>query len=393
MQMTKLKYGCNPNQTHAVLRQPDEAPLTVVHGSPSYINLLDGLRGWQLVRDLRAATGKASAASFKHVSPAGAAVAGDLSDDFKRAFFYADPPPEAGGWSPIATAYAKARSSDRVASFGDFVVVSEPVDASLAAVLKPEVSDGILAPGYHDDALQILRQKKRGRYVMLAVDPAFSPPDTETRTEFGLTLEQSHNDLAITAETFANVVTKTPLSQEAIEALLVATVTLKHTQSNSIAVACDGQAVGIGAGQQSRIACTRIACDKADRWMLKTHPKTLSLRFAEGLAKAERVNAQDLFVRWHELNDGERDELGKALVNPVEPITADERAAHFASRSGVVLSSDAFVPFRDNLDRAAASGVTAVAQAGGSARDQDVIDAADQHHMAMAMTGVRLFLH
>ncbi|MEM1097587.1 MAG: phosphoribosylaminoimidazolecarboxamide formyltransferase [Planctomycetota bacterium] len=391
MQETKLKYGCNPNQAHALLKQPEASPLTVVNGSPSYINLLDGLRGWQLVRDLRAATGKAAAASFKHVSPAGAAVASELSEDFKRAFFYADPD---AGLSPVASAYAKARSSDRVASFGDFVVVSETVDASLAAVLKPEVSDGILAPRYDDEALELLRAKKGGKYVMLAMDPGYAPPAVESRVEFGLTLEQSHNDLAISPETFANVVTKqTTIDDDAMETLLVATITLKHTQSNSIAVGFGGQAVGIGAGQQSRIACTRIACDKADRWLLKTHPKTLALAFAEGLAKAERVNAQDLFVRWHELSEAERAETTKMISSGLDPITAEERAQWLGQLQGVVLSSDAFIPFRDNLDRAAASGVSVVAQAGGSARDQGVIDAADQHGMAMAMTGVRLFLH
>ncbi|MEM1445130.1 MAG: phosphoribosylaminoimidazolecarboxamide formyltransferase [Planctomycetota bacterium] len=391
MPETQLKYGCNPNQTHALLKQPDAVPLKVVNGSPSYINLLDGLRGWQLVRDLKAATGKASAASFKHVSPAGAAVAGGLSDAFKNAFFFDDPE---SGWSDVATAYAKARSSDRVASFGDFVVVSETVDASLAAILKPEVSDGILAPGYDNDAVEVLKAKKGGKYVMLQMDAGYIPPSIESRVEFGLTLEQSHNDLEITTETFANVVTKTSvIDAAAMESLLVATITLKHTQSNSIAVGFGGQAVGIGAGQQSRIACTRIACDKADRWLLKTHPKTLALKFADGLAKAERVNAQDLFVRWHELNDGERAEVSKMIVARLDPITPEERSQWLGQLSGVALSSDAFIPFRDNLDRAAASGVSVVAQAGGSARDQGVIDAADQHGMAMAMTGVRLFLH
>ncbi len=391
---TPLKYGCNPNQTHALLRQPDPAPLTIVNGAPSYINLLDGLRGWQLVRDLKAATGKAAAASFKHVSPAGAAVAGEITDNFKTAFFYADPPSETGGWSPVATAYAKARSSDRVASFGDFIAVSEPVDAALASVIKPEVSDGIIAPGYDDDALEVLKAKKRGNYVMLQIDPAYEPPAIDARTDFGITLEQTHNDVAISADTFANVVTKNAtIPDDVMETLVVTTITLKHTQSNSIAVGYAGQAVGIGAGQQSRIACTRIACDKADRWLLKTHPKALALQYAEGLAKAERVNALDNFVRWHELNAGERDELSKQVTANLDPITPDERAAWLAQLDGVVLSSDAFIPFRDNLDRAAASGVSVVAQAGGSARDEDVIAAADQHGMAMAATGLRLFLH
>ena len=394
---TDLKYGTNPNQTPARLIQPDARPLGVVNGAPSMINLLDGLRGWQLVRELRAATGRAAAASFKHVSPAGSAVdTGDLEEDFQRGFFYDEPD---AGWSPVARAYAKARSSDRVASFGDFIAVSEPVDAALAAVVKPEVSDGIIAPGYEPEAQAILAAKKGGRYVMLRMDPGFEPPATESRTDFGITLEQARNDVALSAETFSTLPTRrAELTDAEREALLVATVTLKHTQSNSIALASGGQAVGIGAGQQSRIACTRIACDKADRWALKTHPKALGLRFRDGLPKSERVNAADGFVRWHEMSETERAELRAALAEgfEVDPITADERAAFLAARGrerGVVLSSDAFIPFRDNLDRAAASGVTAVAQAGGSARDAGVIEAADEHGMAMAMTGIRLFLH
>ncbi len=392
-----LKYGTNPNQTPARLIQPDAEPLGIVNGSPSMINLLDGLRGWQLVRELRAATGRAAAASFKHVSPAGVAVdGGDLDDDFKRGFFYDDP---VGGWSPVARAYAKARSSDRVASFGDFIAVSEPVDAALAAVIKPEVSDGIIAPGYEPEAQKILAAKKGGRYVMLAMDPEYEPPAMESRTDFGVTLEQARNEVEISATTFSSLPTKrSTLTEAEREALLVATVTLKHTQSNSIALATGGQATGIGAGQQSRIACTRIACDKHDRWALKTHPKTLGLRFRDGLPKSEKVNAADGFVRWQEMSDTERDELRGALADgfEVDPIGREERAEFLAERGrtrGVVLSSDAFIPFRDNLDRAAASGVTAVAQAGGSARDGDVIAAADEHGMAMAMTGIRLFLH
>ncbi|MEO1235756.1 MAG: phosphoribosylaminoimidazolecarboxamide formyltransferase [Planctomycetota bacterium] len=396
-----LKYGCNPNQPHARIAANDSrSPLEVVNGSPSYINALDALRGWQLVRDLKAATGRAAAASFKHVSPAGAAVSDGTPPPpgFFTAHVFA--PPEApesvpgGAYSPVALAYAKARSSDRVASFGDFVAVSEPVDATLAALLKPEVSDGIIAPSYEPDALDLLRQKKGGRYVMLAIDPGYAPPPVESRVEFGLTLEQSHNDLAITPETFSNVVTKKrEILPGVMETLIVATVTLKHTQSNSIAVGYEGQAVGIGAGQQSRIACTRIACDKADRWLLKTHPKSLALTFADGLAKAEKVNARDNFVRHHELNEGERAELAKSLIGSWSPITDDERRDWLRQLPGVVLSSDAFIPFRDNLDRAAASGVKVVAQAGGSARDDGVTEAADDHGMAMAHTGVRLFLH
>ena len=407
-----LKYGCNPNQPVARLITPPtgpfgDGPVVVVNGKPSYINALDALRAWQLVRDLKRATGRPAAASFKHVSPAGAAVAGPLSDAFLDAFFYppADQVP-GGAYSPAATAYAKARSSDRVASFGDFIAVTEPVDLTLAQLIKPEVSDGIIAPSYEPEAFDLLRTKKAGNYVMLTMDPDYAPtaeagPDggvgegvMESRTEFGITLQQSYNDLAVTPATFDQRVTqRTDIDAEVMQTLIVATVTLKHTQSNSIAVGVDGQAIGIGAGQQSRIACTRIACDKADRWLLKTHPKTLGLRYAEGLAKAERVNAQDNFVRYHELNEGERDELAAALVGDWSPITEQQRADWLSQREGVVLSSDAFIPFRDNLDRAAASGVGVVAQAGGSARDQGVTDAADQHDMVMAHTGVRLFLH
>lgn len=395
-----LKYGCNPNQPHAMITTSgtgpmSDGPLAVVNGSPSYINALDGIRAWQLVRDLKAATGKAAAASFKHVSPAGCAVAGELAPEFLKAFFYAPPESVPGGaYSPAATAYAKARSSDRVASFGDFIAVSEPVDVTLAHLIKPEVSDGIIAPSYEPEAFDILRTKKGGRYVMLTMDPSYAPPATESRVEFGLTLEQSHNTIAITPGTFENIVTDAKeISSEVMETLIVATVTLKHTQSNSIAVGFHGQAVGIGAGQQSRIACTRIACDKADRWLLKTHPKALALTFADGLAKAEKVNAMDNFVRHHELNAGERDELAKSLAGDWSPITDEERGQWLAQLPGVVLSSDAFIPFRDNLDRAAASGVKYIAQAGGSARDQGVTDAANQHGMAMSHTGVRLFLH
>lgn len=387
---TPLKYGCNPNQTHAQLTSglPD-GPLTVVNGAPSYINILDGLRGWQLVRELKRSTDEPAAASFKHVSPAGAAVAGPLTEAFRKAHFYSDQE-----MSPLATAYAKARSSDRVASFGDFISVSDTVDVSLARIIKPEVSDGIIAPGYDPKALDIIKAKKGGRYVVLQIDPSYEPPAVESRVEFGLTLEQSYNDSVIDAELFKNVVTKNhTIPDDVMQSLIVATVTLKHTQSNSIAVGYRGQAVGVGAGQQSRIACTRLACDKADRWFLKMHPKALALKFVEGMPRSEKVNALDQFVRYHELDDGERGVFSKTLTNTADPITDNERADWIAQFDGVVLSSDAFVPFRDNLDRAARSGVQYLAQAGGSARDQGVIDAADQHNMAMAFTGLRLFLH
>lgn len=395
-----LKYGCNPNQPTARILFDGEGdcPLTVVNGNPSFINALDGLRGWELVRDLKAATNQPSAASFKHVSPAGAAVAGDLTKSFCAANFY--PSPNEHDYSPIAAAYAKARSSDRGASFGDFIAVSETVDASLAALIKPEVSDGIIAPGYDEDAKAILSAKKGGKYVMLQIDPGYAPASgsVESRTCFGLTLEQTFNDAVIDQSLLANITTEQKdLPASAIESLLVATATLKHTQSNSIAVAMDGQAIGVGAGQQSRIACTRLACDKADRFMLKQHPKSLALieLFKEGVKRPDKVNAVDQFVRYLELDDVELGGLHALLETKPDPITAEEArdwCANFGSGQ-LALSSDAFIPFRDNLDRAARSGVKYVVHAGGSARDDLVTDAANEHGMVMALSGLRLFLH
>ena len=387
----KLKYGLNPNQTFARVTHPDEpGPLTVVNGKPSFINILDALRGWQLVRELEGALNKPAAASFKHVSPAGAAVAGELGERFRQAFFI----PEAAQLSPVATAYAKARSSDRVASFGDFIAVSDRVDATLAGLIKPEVSDGIIASAYDDDARDILAAKKAGSYVMLQMDPAYEPTGVEARTEFGLTLEQDANTAVIDRHLLSNIVTNNrDLPDDAAESLLVATITLKHTQSNSIAVGYAGQAVGVGAGQQSRIACTRLACDKFDRWALTQHPKAIDLQFKEGIPRSEKVNVVDTLLRWYELTSAERDGLCERLVKPPEPITAEERAEWLKRYPGVALSSDAFFPFRDNLDRAARSNVRYVAQAGGSKRDADVIAAADEHAMVMAITGRRLFLH
>ena len=400
---TRLKYGCNPNQPHAVIRYDGEgpSPLSVVNGTPSYINALDALRAWELVRDLRHATGKPAAASFKHVSPAGAAVAGELSPDFCKAHFY--PAPADHDYSPIASAYARARSSDRVASFGDFIAVSEPVDVSLAKLIKPEVSDGIIAPAYDPEAQALLAAKKGGKYVMLQIDPGYTPQSlpegrggVESRTCFGLTLQQTYNDCVIDAAMLGNLVTACKdLPAAAVESLLVATVAIKHTQSNSIGVALGGQAVGIGAGQQSRIACTRLACDKADRFLLKQHPKALALvdQFAPGIGRPEKVNALDQFTRYHELDRTELRELRAALTADPDPITRDEAAAWCGSFGDLALSSDAFIPFRDNLDRAKRSGVKYVVHAGGSARDDLVTAAADDHGMVMALSGLRLFLH
>lgn len=385
----KLKYGTNPNQTFARIVTGDPSPLRVVHGSPSYINILDALRGWQLVRELEQVTKKPAAASFKHVSPAGAAVASELSDEFLKAHLYDVRDP-----SPIATAYAKARSSDRSASFGDFVAVSRRVDASLANLLKTEVSDGIIAPAYDAEALATLKGKKGGGYVILAIDPGYEPPKIERRTEFGLTLEQSTNDAVISDALLKNVVSqRKEIPPGVVETLLVATVTLKHTQSNSVCVGYEGQAVGVGAGQQSRIACTRLACDKADRWFLKMHPKATSLRFKDGTPRAERVNLVDQFVRWNELSTIEREAVQTQLESQPDPITHAEREVWLKRYEGIVCSSDAFFPFRDNLDRLAQSGVKHVVEAGGSKRDEDVVAAANEHGMTLAFSGLRLFLH
>ncbi len=401
--MITLKYGCNPHQSHATVTSPQgkSLPLEVLNGEASMINILDALRGWQLVRDLKAATGKASATSFKHVSPAGAAVAGPddiLSNDFCHAHFYPAPGqgPDQHAYSPIAVAYAKARSSDRVASFGDFIAVSEPVDVSLATLIKPEVSDGIVAPGYAPEALRMLKAKQGGRYRVLQIDADYTPPAMESRTLFGVTLEESYNDCVIDRSLLEDTVTADrDWPESAVQSMLVITAALKHTQSNSVAIGWNGQAVGIGAGQQSRIACVRLACDKADRFALKQHPQSLDLvsRFNPDTPRPTRVNLLDQFTRFADLDEREVAELEAAVQGPVTPIDADDAKAWIGQLQGVCLSSDAFFPFRDNLDRAARSAVRYVLHAGGSKRDADVIDAANEHHMVMAHSGLRLFLH
>ena len=323
-----LKYGCNPNQPHARIVTDGPCPLEVVGGTPSYINALDALQAWQLVAELAEATGKPAAASFKHVSPAGAAVAAELDDDFRRAHFYGD-----AELSPLATAYARARSSDRQASFGDFIAVSDTVDASLANLIKPEVSDGIIAPGYDDDALEILKAKKAGKYVVFRMDRDYRPdPEAvETRTLMGLRLEQSRNDLRLDAGLFADPVTSTrDLPDDAAESLVVASIALKYTQSNSVALALRGQAVGIGAGQQSRIACVRLACDKTDRFLLKQHPRTLALPFPEGTPRPEKVNLAEQFVMWDQLGPKEHARLRDTMAGPIEPISPEQRHAYLA---------------------------------------------------------------
>jgi len=388
-----LRYGINPHQGPArVWRPGGELPLTVVNGAPGYINLLDGLNAWQLVRELRAATGLPAAASFKHVSPAGAAIGKPLSDVLRQVYLVGDQE-----LSPLACAYARARGADRLASFGDFAAMSDVVDESAAKLLQPESSDGLIAPGYTPEALAILKAKRGGRYLLLQIDPAYEPPEMERREVFGLTLEQPRNHARISADLFRNVVTANAnLPPDAIQDLIVATVAAKYTQSNTIVVAFDGQVVGVGAGQQSRIHCTRLACDKADRWMLQQHPKVLGLKYKPGLKRPERANVVDQFLLWDHLSEPERDRLRTACTDLPEPFTGSERAdwiGRFAAAGGLSLSSDAFIPFRDNLDRAHRSAVRYVAQTGGSVADGDVIAAADAYGMTMVFTGLRLFHH
>ena len=397
-----LKYGCNPHQTPAGVTVPDEAGFEVLSGRPGYINFLDALGAWQLVRELKAATGKPGAASFKHVSPAGAAVSGELSDTYRATQFLPD-----ADYSPVATAYARARGGDRMCSFGDVAAVSDVVDMSLARLLFDEVSDLIIAPGYEPDALELLKTKRDGAYMVLQIDSAYEPGDTETREVFGFTMTQKRNTALVTRDLFAKAGAAggagaatagaaTPtgaLPAAVLETLIVATVALKYTQSNSVCIACDGQVIGMGAGQQSRVHCTRLACGKADKWLLQQHPKTMALKIKPDLPKPEKANIVDYFLLWDELSDVEKGKLRAGLEADPEPITREERAEWVKRFDGICLSSDAFIPFPDNLDRAAKTNVQYVAQTGGSARDAVVTKAAEEYGMTMVHTGLRLFLH
>jgi phosphoribosylaminoimidazolecarboxamide formyltransferase / IMP cyclohydrolase len=389
MDELKLRYGCNPHQAPARIFTRERAlPLRVLCGAPGYINLLDALNAWQLVRELRAALQLPAAASFKHVSPAGAAVAVPMAKDVARASFVDDME-----LSPLATAYARARGADRLCSFGDFAALSDVVDVATANVLKREVSDGVIAPGYEPAALEILRSKRGGKYCVLEVDPAWSAPDTETREVFGIVFEQRRNQVVPGREHLANVVTKQrELPESAVRDLILALITLKYTQSNSVCYAYDGQAIGIGAGQQSRIHCTRLAGGKADRWLLRQHPATLALPFRPGVGRPEQNNAIDLFLE-ESLSPAEEADWLKNFTAPPKRLTGEEKRAWLGRQHGVSLASDAFFPFRDNVDRAAQSGVKYVSQPGGSVRDDVVIQAADEYGMVMAMSNLRLFHH
>ncbi len=384
-----LRYGMNPHQTPAkAFVEEGGLPFEVRNGSPGFINLLDALNSWQLVRELKSATGQPAAASFKHVSPAGAAVGVPLSDALAQAYFVADL-----DLSPLATAYARARGADRVSSFGDWIALSDVVDESTARLIRREVSDGVIAPGFTDEAVELLSQKQGGRYCMMEVDASYEPPPRETRTVFGVRMEQGRNDVAGWAEQLANVTTAaSELPDSAKRDLTVALVTLKFTQSNSMCLALDGQVIGNGVGQQSRIHCTRLACNKADIWRLRQHPATLALKFREGLGRPERDNAVDGFIR-DDLSPAEDEMWRGSFAETPQRLTPAQRREWLDGLTGVAMGSDAFIPFRDNIDRAAMSGVRYVVQPGGSVRDADVAAACDQYGIAMAVSGVRLFHH
>ena len=386
----RLRYGMNPHQKSArVFVTQGDLPIEVLSGAPGFINLCDALNAWALVKELRQALGLPAAASFKHVSPAGAAVTAPLSDAEKIAFFVDDMP----DLSPLAVAYARARGADRMSSFGDFAAFSDTVDRTTAELLAREVSDGCIAPAYDKDALEVLRSKRGGKYLALRMDPDFAPPENEARQIYGVYLEQTRNAAVPGPDLCKNVVTKKKdLPQTAVRDLLVGSIALKYTQSNSVAFAASGQAIGIGAGQQSRVHCTRLAGSKADIWWLRQHPRILEAKFRDDLNRAERNNAIDQYLLEHPTPFEER--TWKEAFKPApKPLSAKERRDWLDRLTGVSLSSDAFFPFRDSIDRAAQSGVQYVLQPGGSERDDVVIQACDEHGMAMAMSGLRLFHH
>jgi len=386
----ELKYGCNPHQKNASVRfNGPVSPLKVLNGTPSYINILDALAAWQLVKELKAATGIASAASFKHVSPAGAAIAKPLDSTFLKSQFVS-----VSNLSEVSTAYIRARGGDRMCAFGDAAAVSETVDVSLANIIKSEVSDLIIAPGYDPEALEILKSKKKGGYLILQMNLDYEPSGIETKDVYGFTLQQSRNNAVIDKNLFNNIISANKnVSVEALQSLIVATIALKYTQSNSIAIAYDGQLIGVGAGQQSRVHCLRLACSKADKWFMQQHPKVLGLEFIGNLKKPEKANVVDQFLLWDELSDNERKLMASQLATVPEPISFEEKSKFIQQYNGISLSSDAFFPFRDNIDRASRSNVQYIAQPGGSLRDDICIAAADEYNMVMFNTGTRLFTH
>ena len=391
MKELQLKYGCNPNQKPSRIYMEDgELPIEVLNGRPGYINFLDALNSWQLVKELKAATGLASAASFKHVSPAGAAVGLPLDDTLRHIYFTGP-----GELSPIAAAYARARGADRMSSYGDFVALSDECDEATAMLLKSEVSDGVIAPAYTPAALDILRQKRKGTYNVIQIDPAYRPAPVERKQVFGVTFEQGRNEVRLDDPAlFANVPTKNKeFTPEARRDLIIALITLKYTQSNSVCYVKDGQAIGIGAGQQSRIHCTRLAGNKADTWWLRQHPRVMELPFVDGIRRADRDNTIDVYIS-DDHDDVLRDGTWQLFFKEKpEPLTREEKREWISRMRGVALGSDAFFPFGDNIERAHKSGVEYIAQAGGSVRDDNVIETCDKYGIAMAFTGVRLFHH
>lgn len=395
MNEMELKYGCNPNQKPARVFMDDgrDLPLQVLNGRPGYINLLDALNGWQLVKELKAATGLPAATSFKHVSPAGAAVGLPLTDTEARIYFVDDVKVPL---SPLASAYARARGADRMSSYGDFISLSDPCDAATATLIKREVSDGVIAPGYSDEALQILRDKRKGTYNILQIDASYRPNPVEHKQVFGVTFEQGRNEVDLTDENvlFQQIPTQNKDFPEAARRdLKIALITLKYTQSNSVCYVKDGQAIGIGAGQQSRIHCTRLAGDKADRWWLRQCPKVMNLPFLPGIRRADRDNTIDVYMG-PEYDDVLREGTWQQFFSErPAPLTPEEKQAWQAKLCGVSLGSDAFFPFGDNIERARKSGVAWIAQAGGSVRDDHVISTCDKYGIAMSFTGIRLFHH
>ena len=385
-----LKYGCNPNQKPSRIFNADgELPVEVVNGRPGYINFMDAFNSWQLVKELKEATGLPAAASFKHVSPAGAAVGLPLTDTLKKIYFV-----EGMELSPIACAYARARGADRMSSYGDWIALSDTCDKATAAIIAKEVSDGVIAPDYTEEALEILRGKRKGGYNVIKIDPNYVPREIERKDVFGITFEQGRNKMKITKDLLENIVTENKnMTEEAKIDLMIALITLKYTQSNSVCYVKDGQAIGIGAGQQSRVHCTRLAGNKADFWWLRQHEKTLNLPFRKDIRRADRDNTIDVYI-----SDDYMDVLADGIweqffdVKP-EPLTREEKRAWLDQMSGVALGSDAFFPFGDNIERAKRSGVQFIAQPGGSIRDDNVIDTCNKYNMVMAFNGVRLFHH
>lgn len=388
----QLKYGCNPNQKPSRIFMADNSdlPITVLNGKPGYINLLDAFNGWQLVRELKQATGYCAATSFKHVSPAGAAIGKPLSDTLKKIYFVDD----LGELSPLACAYARARGADRMSSYGDFIALSDVCDVPTAKMIQREVSDGIIAPGYEPEALEILKSKRKGTYNIIQIDPSYEPAALERKQVFGVTFEQGRNNLKIDESMLENIVTENKnLPEDKKHDLLIALITLKYTQSNSVCYVKDGQAIGIGAGQQSRIHCTRLAGNKADIWHLRQHEKVLNLPFLPTVGRPDRDNTIDIYI-----SDDYEDVLAEGTWQTLfsekpEPLTKEEKKAYLSTIKGVALGSDAFFPFGDNIERAAKSGVSYIAEPGGSIRDDNVIETCNRFGMAMAFTGMRLFHH